>query len=1246
MQFSPTRPGRLQRGRSEASPTLVAPSIAAQRDRVCCWQTAACTARMREQLAHGGLSSANHGDLRAAVSTPSLLACSSAGWGALPNPSLSRRFSQPAVAQTTSTSTLSATTCQEYHEEQSFKAFVMLPLDTVNNDGVFRFAAVPWFSQALQLLVASGTYGVALDVWWGAVEKEPRQYVWSGYKQVIELLKQAGLKVQVVLSFHACGGNVGDTAQIPLPEWVLQCGESDPDIFYTDQPRNGGLGHRNREYVSIWADEAAGVLRGRSPVQCYEDFMTAFRDAFLQDLGTTIEEVVVGTGPCGELRLPSYVEANGWRFPGAGEFQCYDRRALASLAQAAKEAGHAEWGYGGPHDAGSYNSTPEHTGFFRHNGSWESPYGRFFLEWYSSCLLRHGERLLSLANSVFAAKLASHPAGQQQGPLSGSSLLLPLPQQPPTPGSAPASCRMSCQSSQTLDRILETATYDLAATGLRRWPSPGAAGSNSMGGGPSSGSSSLFGGPASGTWSNVPRWPPGVAAGGVAASGGPGASPAGSLGLAVGGAAAMAVTAVGASLVRPESSLDPASGDIRDIMDVEASDASATSAGMEVVPVRPSSTDARPLSGSSLLGTGTATPVAAAKFRLSASALAGNADPVDQSPTDSGPLLQSGSLSGPAAAIGVPMAPGSAAVAAVVRQHHGVALLASGPGSSCCGTGSAASTAAARMEHMCNSRSSLSNDYALGANGALPYLDVVALVADGDDMSEVCTSYMGGLEEVMCDDLFLPLGTRNSAPCSDFGGPAGPGSTVGPSSGSDGDMPATAAAAAAGGQQQQQQVLQQQQQQLHAFQQRRSPDVSMSGGASAHGSGEHSLAAAAATAAAAAGSSGSRLAGPAGASAAGPAGSAAATAMQPPISPVLRPDLAYTPAPPRQPGSLCLALKIAGIHWWYGSRSHAAELTAGYYNTDQRDGYAAVVDMCARHRVNLVLTCVEMSDSQHPSYAQCGPEGLLRQLRTLAARAGVALSGENALPIFCGDSVNAYALDRIVANSRPVWGPRRESPLALSGPQRARLEAAAQLQYVSLQRLSVAQAYTNLQQQHGGGFGEDGSLGQQQQQQLSVGNNIVSIGSTARLSDAGRQLSGTHALSYSHVPSAPPTPAVASQAALQLCQAPSGCSDLPSPVATAHQQQQPHSLLAQQLLPSSGGGAGGAQQNLRPGSSSFAGLSLGSGGSTSPSEPVELLPALRAFTFLRLGPELLLPHHQGTWMRFMSKLHQVGAAPH
>ena len=40
------------------------------------------------------------------------------------------------------------------------------------------------------------------------------------------------------------------------------------------------------------------------------------RDEFAAELGSAIEEVVIGTGPCGELRYPSYVETQGWRFPG------------------------------------------------------------------------------------------------------------------------------------------------------------------------------------------------------------------------------------------------------------------------------------------------------------------------------------------------------------------------------------------------------------------------------------------------------------------------------------------------------------------------------------------------------------------------------------------------------------------------------------------------------------------------------------------------------------------------------------------------------------------------------------------------------------------------------------------------------------------------------------------------------------------------------------------------------------------
>ncbi len=71
---------------------------------------------------------------------------------------------------------------------------------------------------------------------------------------------------------------------------------------------------------------------------------------------------------------------------------------------------------------------------------------------------------------------------------------------------------------------------------------------------------------------------------------------------------------------------------------------------------------------------------------------------------------------------------------------------------------------------------------------------------------------------------------------------------------------------------------------------------------------------------------------------------------------------------------------MAGLHWWWHTRSHAAEATAGYWNCAGCDGYAPLVAACARHGLALTLTCVEMCDAQHPPAALCGPEGLLRQV--------------------------------------------------------------------------------------------------------------------------------------------------------------------------------------------------------------------------------------------------------------------------
>lgn len=294
------------------------------------------------------------------------------------------------------------------HDSGRVPVFVMLPLDSItHNNNVNRRKAM---NASFQALKSAGVEGIMMDVWWGLVEREgPGQYNWSGYRELIEMAKKHGLKVQAVMSFHQCGGNVGDSVTIPLPKWVVEEIDHDNDLAYTDQ-----WGRRNYEYLSLGCDELP-VLKGRTPVQCYADFMRSFKESFHDLLEETVVEVQVGMGPAGELRYPSYPEANGtWRFPGNGAFQCYDKYMRASLKAAAEAKGKKDWGSGGPTDAGEYNNWPEDTSFFKREGGWKSAYGEFFLEWYSGMLLAHGERILSAAETIFrgtGAKLSGKVAG-------------------------------------------------------------------------------------------------------------------------------------------------------------------------------------------------------------------------------------------------------------------------------------------------------------------------------------------------------------------------------------------------------------------------------------------------------------------------------------------------------------------------------------------------------------------------------------------------------------------------------------------------------------------------------------------------------------------------------------------------------------------------------------------------------------------------------------------------------------------
>ena len=62
-------------------------------------------------------------------------------------------------------------------------------------------------------------------------------------------------------------------------------------------------------------------------------------------------------------------------------------------------------GHGGPHDAGHYNSRASETGFFKSNGgSWDSDYGRFFLDWYSGALVAHADLVMGAAREVLAQR--------------------------------------------------------------------------------------------------------------------------------------------------------------------------------------------------------------------------------------------------------------------------------------------------------------------------------------------------------------------------------------------------------------------------------------------------------------------------------------------------------------------------------------------------------------------------------------------------------------------------------------------------------------------------------------------------------------------------------------------------------------------------------------------------------------------------------------------------------------------------
>jgi len=266
--------------------------------------------------------------------------------------------------------------------------FVMLPLDVVTNDGELRDES--GLAAQLDQLKGASVDGFSTDVWWGLTEKSAKQYKFDAYSKLVSMAKERGMKVQLMASFHQCGGNVGDDCDIPIPAFAHDAS----GVWYTDKN-----GHEDKEYISLFADNLP--IGDRTPLQMYSDWLNAFAATFSAEFGETIAEVQLGMGPAGELRYPGY-QLSQWKFCGVGAFQAFDKNALTSFKAAAQAAGHSEWN-SPPTDAGDYNSKPEQTSFFQ--TGYSSDYGKFFLDWYFGALKTHGAAVLKSARSALGSKV-------------------------------------------------------------------------------------------------------------------------------------------------------------------------------------------------------------------------------------------------------------------------------------------------------------------------------------------------------------------------------------------------------------------------------------------------------------------------------------------------------------------------------------------------------------------------------------------------------------------------------------------------------------------------------------------------------------------------------------------------------------------------------------------------------------------------------------------------------------------------
>ena len=154
------------------------------------------------------------------------------------------------------------------------------------------------------------------------------RFDWSYYDRVFRTITDAGLDIAPILSFHQCGGNVGDdyTSLLPSWLWTKYAGRT------LDGIRIGPHGLQHRSEQGNWSPETVQGWADRLVANEYRDFTQAFTRHFEKATAATSSRSTCRSGPSGELRYPSYNSHDtGSGYPTRGALQSYSPLAVRDL---------------------------------------------------------------------------------------------------------------------------------------------------------------------------------------------------------------------------------------------------------------------------------------------------------------------------------------------------------------------------------------------------------------------------------------------------------------------------------------------------------------------------------------------------------------------------------------------------------------------------------------------------------------------------------------------------------------------------------------------------------------------------------------------------------------------------------------------------------------------------------------------------------------------------------------------------